>query len=69
MEVEGGRELRGAEEEGKGGRIRYGRRWGRSTEDQEIEWRCVVVRDGEMGVANRKSQMPGMQEAPRTHRG
>ena len=43
----------------KGSRIRYGRRQGRNTEGQEIEWRCVAVGDGELGVATRKSQMPG----------
>ena len=59
----GGRE----EEEGKKrGRIRYGRRWRRCTEGQEIEQRCVAMGDGELGVATRKSQMPGKQEPPRT---
>ena len=54
------------EEEGKNGdRIRCGRRQGRSTEGQEIEQMCVAVRDGELGKAIRKSQMPGKQEAPR----
>ena len=46
----------------KGGRIRHGKRWGRSTEGQKIEGRCVTVGDGELGVATRKSQMPGKQE-------
>ena len=47
-------------------RIRYGRRWRRCTEGQEIEQRCVAMGDGELGVATRKPQMPGKQEAPRT---
>ena len=50
----------------KRGRIRYGRRWRRCTEGQEIEQRCVAMGDGELGVATRKSQMPGKQEPPRT---
>ena len=41
----------------------------RYTEDQEIEQRCVAMGDGELGVATRKSQMPGKQEAPRTQQG
>jgi hypothetical protein len=53
----------------KGSRIRYGRRQGRNTEGQEIEWRCVAVGDGELPVTTRKSQMPGKQEVPRTQRG
>jgi hypothetical protein len=32
----------------KRGRIRYGRRW-RCTEDQEFEQRCVAMRDGKLG--------------------
>jgi hypothetical protein len=51
---------------GKGGRIRCGRRLGRCTEGQEIEQTCIAMEDGELGVATRKSQMPGKQEAPRT---
>ena len=35
-------------------------------ESQEIEQRCIALTDGELGVANRKSQMLGKQEAPRT---
>jgi hypothetical protein len=49
----------------KRGRIRYGRRWRRCTEDQEIEQRCVAVGGGELGVATTKSQMPGNQETPK----
>ena len=47
----------GGREEGEGkkrGRIRYGRRWRRCTEGQEIEQRCVAMGDGELGVATRK---------------
>ena len=36
------RERRGGEEKG----IRYGRRCGRCTEDQEIQQRCVAIGDG-----------------------
>jgi hypothetical protein len=46
-------------------RIRYGRRWRRCTEGQEIEQRCIAMGDGELGVATRKSQMLGKQEPPR----
>ena len=66
VEGEGGRKRRGRE---KGNRIRCGRGWRRSTEGQEIEQRCVAVGDGELGVATRKSQMPGKQEVPRIQRG
>jgi hypothetical protein len=31
--------------------------------------RCVAMWDGELRVANRKSQMPGKQEAPKTQQG
>jgi hypothetical protein len=44
--------------EEKGGRNRYGRIQGRYTEGQGIEQRCVAMGYGELGVANRKSQMP-----------
>ena len=43
----------------KRGRIRYGRRWRRYTEGQEIKQRCVAMGDGELGVATRKPQLPG----------
>jgi hypothetical protein len=48
------------------GMSRCGRsqRW--STEGQEIEQRYVAMGVGEMGVATRKSQMPGKEEASRT---
>jgi hypothetical protein len=35
-------------------------------EGQEIEQNCLVMGDGEPGIATRKSQMPGKQEPPRT---
>jgi hypothetical protein len=54
---------------GKRARIGYGRRQGRSTEGQEIELMFVAVRDGELGVATRKSQMSGEQEVSRTQWG
>jgi hypothetical protein len=60
-----GRNRRGGGEEG---RIRYGRRWKRCIEIQEIEQRCVAMGDRELWVATRKSQMPGNQEPPRTPR-
>jgi hypothetical protein len=42
---------------------------GISTEDQEFERRRVAVGEGDLGVATRKSQMPGTQEIPRTQQG
>jgi hypothetical protein len=62
----------GGREEGEGEkreRIRFGRRWRRCTEGQEIEQKCVAMGDGELGVATRKSQMPGMQEPLRIPQG
>ena len=53
----------------KGGQFRHGKRWGRSTEGQEFERRYVAVGEGELGVAIRKSQMPGTQEVPSTQQG
>jgi hypothetical protein len=52
--------------EGKKRRIRFERRWRRCTEGQEIELGYVAMGDGKLGVATRKSQMPGKQEPPRT---
>ena len=48
-----------------GGHFRYGRRWGRNTEDQEFESRYIAVGEGDLEVATRKSQMVGTQEIPR----
>ena len=42
--------------------------WEEMGRSQEIEQRHVAVWDGELGVATRKSQMPGKQEVPRTLR-
>jgi len=58
-----------AERGGERGRIRYGRRWNGCTKGQEIEQRYVAIRNEELGLATRKSQMPGKQEAPRTPQG
>ena len=33
---------------GRRARFRYGKRWRRCTEDQEIEQRCVAIGDGEL---------------------
>ena len=50
---------------GKGEESGYGRR---CTEDQEIQQRCVTTGDKELGIATRKSQMPGNQDPLRTSR-
>jgi hypothetical protein len=50
----------------KRGRIRYGKRWRRYTEGQEIEQRCVAMGVGDLGVTTRKFQMPVKQEPTRT---
>ena len=68
--IRGGREWEGFWRNRGGGGEKVGRiRCGRSTEGQEIEQRCVAMGDGELGVATRKSQMPGKQEPPRTPQG
>jgi hypothetical protein len=59
------RKERGEGEKGVMARCRM--RLGRHTVGQEIEQRCVAVGDVELEVDTRKSQMPGKQEAPRTH--
>jgi hypothetical protein len=46
----------GGEKEGKN---QYGKRWRRCTEGQEFEQSCVSMGDGELGLATKKSQMPG----------
>jgi hypothetical protein len=61
----GGREER---EGKKRGRTEYRRRWRSCSEGQETEQKCVAMRDGELGAASSKSQMPGKQEPPRTPR-
>jgi hypothetical protein len=50
----------------RGGQFRFGRRWGRNKDHKEFDSRCVVVGEGYLGVATRKSQMPGTQEIHRT---
>jgi hypothetical protein len=67
--VEGGRDFGRREERKNWSRIRYGRRQGRYTEVQEIEQMGAAMGDGELGVATRKSHMPGKQETPRTQQG
>jgi hypothetical protein len=59
--IEGGNwkgERRGRE---KGDRIKCRRRLGKNKEGQEIECRSVAVRDRELEVPTRKSQIPGKQ--------
>ena len=62
------RKRAGREREGevKVSRIRCGKRLERCREGHKIEQRCIAVGDWELGIATRKSQMPGKQEAPRT---
>jgi hypothetical protein len=55
--------------EGKGGKIRYGRRRWRCTEGQKIEQRYAAMGDRELGVATRKPHVSGKQEALRTQKG
>jgi hypothetical protein len=64
---EGAGRERGGGEGGGSGMGGYG--GGEYSDDQETEYRCVAVRDGEMGIATRKSQVPGKQEIPKTQRG
>jgi hypothetical protein len=68
-EVAGGRDLGGREEcvGGGGGKNQV---WEEIEEmyREEIEQRSVAMGDGELGIATRKSQMPGKQEPPRTLR-
>jgi hypothetical protein len=68
--IMGGRGRKGLGREREwGGKKGAGPGCGRGcTKGQEIEQRCVTVGDGELGVATRKSQMPGKQEVTRTHR-
>ena len=56
-------------EKEKGGMIRCGRRWGRSTGSQEFEKEVCSSEKWKLEIANRKSQMPGTQEVPRTQQG
>jgi hypothetical protein len=58
-----GRKRRGGGE--KMGRFRFWKRL-RCIECQEVEQSWVAMWDEELGVAIRKSQMPGKKEVPRT---
>jgi hypothetical protein len=60
--------VREREEEEKGGRIRCWGKQGRCTEGQNIKQRCITIGYGELEVVNRKFQIPGNQEAPRSQR-
>ena len=69
-DMDRGRNLGGREKEREnGGRIRYKKRWERSTEGQNIEQKYVAVEDGKLGVATKKSQMPETQEVSWTKPG
>ena len=48
------------------GQFRCGRRWGRSTENQEFESGSTAVGEGKLGVTTRKFHMSETQEVPRT---
>ena len=52
----------------KGAKVRYGRSEGECTEGQDFEQSCVALGNGELGVATRKSWMPGNQMAPGSNR-
>lgn len=57
----------GGREEGKGkkeGNNQVWERWKRYTEDQETEHMCVAMGYGELGVATRKTQVPGKLPRP-----
>ena len=60
QEVEGG-----SKRGGRGNRAGSGV-GGEAGRSPEIEQRCVMVGDGELGIATRKFQTPGKQEVPRT---
>ena len=54
----------GGREKGKGEKGGQDQVWEETNEmyrGSGIELRCVAMREGELGVANRKSQMPGKQ--------
>jgi hypothetical protein len=56
---DGSRRERGEERKGKRGQDQMREETGGSTEGQKFEWRYVAVGNGELGVATRKSQIPG----------
>jgi hypothetical protein len=53
-------------ERGKRGRIRYWRRLDDIQRVSKVNRGVRQLGNGELGVATRKSQMPGKQKAPRT---
>ena len=62
-EVEGSSDP-GGRKKGKGEKGGQDQVWEETNEmyrGSGIELRCVAMREGELGVANRKSQMPGKQ--------
>ena len=52
----------------KRGRIMYGRKWRRCTEDQKIEQRCAAMGTRELVVATRKPLMPGNKSLSEPYR-
>jgi hypothetical protein len=54
----------GRKEKGRQGQVLEGQE--RSTEDAEIERVHVAEENGELGLATRKPEIPGKQEAPRS---
>jgi hypothetical protein len=57
----------GGTEDGEREKVRRNRYGRKCTEDKEIEQSYVAMSNGELGVANRKCQMPGKQEPPGSH--
>ena len=54
---------------GKRGPVQIWEETGEKYTGQEFKRRCIVVGEGKLGVATRKSQTPGTQEIPRTQQG
>jgi hypothetical protein len=71
QEVEGGSGVAGGRGGEKWGLVQIWEEMGEkySTMCQEFERRCVKVGKGELGVATRKSQMPGTQQVSWTQQG
>jgi hypothetical protein len=59
----------GEDKKGPGSGVGGDRGVGRCTEGQEIKQRCIEMWYRELWIANRKFQMPGKQESPRTQQG
>jgi hypothetical protein len=55
--------LGGRENGGKRGGIMYRRIWRRCTKGEKIKQSCVAIGYRELGIATRKSQMPGKARA------